>query len=136
MTPDAGPDPRGEPAAAAPELRAVGGIAVATPKGRLMGGPETDAFEAAVRGLLERGNRCLVVDLSAVEFMNSIGTGRLIALQVAYKDRGGLMRLAALNERLRYLFAQLSIWPLVFEVHETVDEAMAGFAGRRCPESG
>ena len=136
MTPPAGPDAGGVGPSGAPAIRSAGGIAVVTPRGRLMGGPETDAFEAAVRDLLERGNRCLVVDLSAVDFMNSIGTGRLIALQVGYKDRGGLMRLAALNERLRYLFAQLSIWPLVFEVHDTVDEAMAGFSGRRCPEAG
>jgi len=114
------------------EIHRQGGIAIVCPAGRLMGGPETEEFSGAVLQLMDEGNKCLVIDLSAVEFMNSVAIGQLIMFHGGYQRRGGQMKLCGLRDRVASIFASLKFSSLVFQVHPGREEAVASFEGRGC----
>ncbi len=111
----------------------VKGVAILAPKGWLMGGNETDEFEKAVRDLLEKGNRCLVVDLSDVAHMNSRALGILIGLNTSYMNRKGKLKLCHLDSKIQNILV-ITRLSLVFDVYATEREAVESFAPGECAE--
>ena len=54
----------------------------------------------AVRSLIERGRKQIVVDLEAVPFVDSAGLGELVGSYVSVERLGGSLRLANVNRRI------------------------------------
>jgi anti-sigma B factor antagonist len=109
------------------KARMVKDVAILCPRGWMMGGQETDDFEAAVRGLIEQGNRKLVVDLTDVAHMNSSALGTIIGLNTAYINRQGKMKLCHLDAKIQNILVVTRL-ALVFDVYGTEREAVASFA--------
>lgn len=105
-------------------VRNQGDVAIVTPTGWLVGGEETDQVEDVLRGLLAHGQLRVVVDLSGVAMMNSLAVGALMGCRQSYRNREGQLLLCGLNRRMTrmFLITQLT---LVFQLHETLDEALA-----------
>ncbi len=105
-------------------VRREGEVTIVSPTGWLVGGDETDQLEDLVRGLLADGHRRLVVDLSGIVMMNSLAVGALMGCRQSFRNRDCRMVLAGLNHRLArmFLITQLT---LVFEIHDTLDAALA-----------
>ncbi len=105
-------------------VRKLGEVTVVAPTGWLVGGDETDRLEEVVRGLLADGNRRLVIDLGGIAAMNSLAVGALMGCRQSYRNRDCQMVLCGLNRRLArmFLITQLT---LVFELYETLDQALA-----------
>lgn len=114
------------------KIRNEKGIAIVAPHGWLMGGAETDDFEQTIRGLLEQGNRCLVVDLVDVTHMNSSAIGVLVGCHASYANRQGRLALCNLEGRIQNAFV-ITRLSLVFDVYKSEREAVASF-GSGCPE--
>lgn len=90
---------------AAPELR---GWAA-----RLLAEPEDGSARATA----------VVVDLTAVPFVDSTGVGALLSVLRDVRGRGGDLVLAGPNHELRHLLASLGL-PAVLEVFETREQAL------------
>ena len=101
-----------------------GDVAIVTPAGWLVGGVETIELQHAIRDLLAEGNRRLVLDLSEVVMLNSLAVGALVGCRQSYKNREGQVALCGLNRRILRVFL-LTQLTLVFDLHETRDEALA-----------
>ena len=54
----------------------------------------------AVRGLIERGRKQIVLDLEAVPFVDSAGLGELVSSYASVKRLGGTLRLTNVNQRV------------------------------------
>jgi len=54
----------------------------------------------AVRGLIERGRKEIVLDLEAVPFVDSSGLGELVSSYASVKRLGGTLRLTNVNQRV------------------------------------
>lgn len=67
----------------------------------------------------------LVIDLSAVEFLDSTGLGVLVGGLKKVRSRGGTLRLVCTQERLLKIF-RITGLAKVFEIHDT-PEAAASF---------
>ncbi len=108
-------------------VRDEGDVVVVTPKGWLVGGDETDQLEETLRQLVAGDRRRVVLDLSEVVMMNSLAVGALMGCCRNYRDRAGRLVLCGLNRRLVriFLITQLT---LVFELHETLADALAALA--------
>jgi anti-sigma B factor antagonist len=117
------------------KVRMEKGVAVVALKGWLMGGAETDEMEKTIREALERGNRCLVLDLGDVNHMNSTALGKLVGLRTSYVNRGGTIKLCNLDKKIENLFVITKL-SLVFDVHASEREALASFGPGGCPEPG
>jgi anti-sigma B factor antagonist len=85
--------------------------------------------EAAITGLLARG-RCLVIDMSALDFIDCASLGALLRARGAARRGRGDVVLAAPQPQVRRILA-LTGQDEVFWVQASVAAAVAGMAGRR-----
>lgn len=77
----------------------------------------------ALNVVVERRPQRLVVDLSAVEYMDSSGLGTLVKVFQQVNAYKGKMVLVGMNERVRSAF-QITRLDQFFAIHQTVDEAL------------
>jgi anti-sigma B factor antagonist len=105
--------------------RTVNGVAVVDCDGRLVFGEESASLRDAVRSLLMM-NKQIVLNLGGVSYIDSGGLGTLVALYTTAQNSGGAIRLAALTKRVGDLL-QVTKLVTVFEVHETVEQAVNSF---------
>jgi anti-sigma B factor antagonist len=84
-------------------------------------------FKAKVVPLVEAHPK-VVIDMSAVEFVDSTGLGALVSCLKAASASGGDLRLCNISKPVRILF-ELTRMHRVFNIHNTLDEAVAAFGG-------
>ncbi|HEX5331686.1 MAG TPA: STAS domain-containing protein [Cellulomonas sp.] len=89
---------------------------------------EIDVYTASVlreqlANLVEAGRTDLVVDLTAVKFMDSTGLGVLVGVLKKVRGRDGRLQLVIDSERLLKVF-RITALTQVFTIHETVDAAL------------
>lgn len=68
----------------------------------------------------------VVLDFTAVTFIDSSCLGALVSLARGIRERNGDFRLAGLSEHTRSIF-QITRMERVFKIFNTVDEAVASF---------
>jgi len=102
------------------------GVAVIEPEGKLMGGADTGELDEKLYALLGRGQLQVVIDLGKTDWMNSSGIAILIHHWKKFNDAGGKLKLANLTKKIEkiMIIAKLTT---VFEVHDTLEEAIASF---------
>ncbi|MBC7187586.1 MAG: STAS domain-containing protein [Calditrichaeota bacterium] len=98
-------------------------VALITPEGKLMGGPETATLCQEVEKLDRAGYRRVVLDLSRVRWANSTAIGALIKCFLTLQDHGAELRLACLSERVRH-YMSITKLSRVIPTFESVDEAL------------
>jgi anti-sigma B factor antagonist len=77
-----------------------------------------------VVSLVGEGRRHLVVDLAAVDFVDSLGLGVLVSALKRVRAHGGELRVAGPSPRVRSLF-ELTRLEEIIEVHDSVAAAVA-----------
>ena len=100
-----------------------GKIAIIELKGSLVGDDDTDALRDMVGDFIEQGNKCLIIDLARVNYMNSSGIGSLIAAHASYARNNGQVRLVGISKNVQNLFVITKLID-VFEVHDTMEDAV------------
>ncbi len=103
-------------------------IVVLYPKGSFFGDRETDELQKAIMDEAAGGNARLVLNLSECQALNSTALGVLMRGYANYKGRNGEIKLCGLGKRIKDLFTMTKLI-MVFDHHETEDEAIAAFAG-------
>ena len=83
-------------------------------------------LKGAVSSALEAGRPRVVVDLSAVTFLDSSGLGALIAGLKATRQAGGDLRMSGANEQVRTVL-KLTNLDRVLRPYETVQAATDGW---------
>jgi len=103
------------------------GIGVVTVTGPLTAAT-IDGFREPLATWLraEQELKNLILDLAGVELMDSAGLGALMAALKEITARGGDLRIANLQRKLRLLF-EITRAYRVFEVFDSVDEAVRSF---------
>lgn len=92
-------------------------------------GGEIDVYTApqlrdAVLELVEGGAIRIVVDLGAVQFLDSTGLGVLVEAQKAVAEAGGSLAVVCTSERLLKVFTITGL-AQVFAIHDSVEAATA-----------
>ncbi len=103
------------------------GIAILDLSGKLMGGPDAEAFNEALRTLMHEGVLNFIVNLEKVNWVNSTGLGILISGYTTVKRAGGELKLMKVTERIENIFI-VSKLSTVFQSYATEDEALRSFA--------
>ncbi len=87
-----------------------------------------EAFRNQLTSWQEAESKVLnyVIDLEAVDFMDSAGLGTLISVLKRITERGGDMKIANLQKKPRMVFEITRAYK-VFEIYESVEEALKGF---------
>ncbi|HLX13491.1 MAG TPA: STAS domain-containing protein [Bacteroidota bacterium] len=103
-----------------------GKVAVIDIKGSLVGDSDTDTFRASVTDFIEQGNKCMVVNLAKVNYVNSSGLGAIISAHTNYSKNGGSVKLAGLSNNVQNLLVVTKLSD-IFEVYDNVDDAIDSF---------
>jgi anti-sigma B factor antagonist len=103
-----------------------GKVTVIHLQGNLMGGPDATTLNNKLHELVDAGKRQIVIDLAAVEFMNSSGLGLLIGGVSALKNSGGALRLANASEKIASLFTITKLTGLL-QTFPSVQAAVESF---------
>ena len=101
-------------------------IVVLSPGADSLDAGNAKAFRKAVALIIEERSR-IVLDLSAVSFVDSSGLGALIACQRLMNTRAGELRLCSISENVRALF-ELMRMQRVFKVFDSREEALRSFS--------
>jgi anti-sigma B factor antagonist len=88
----------------------------------------TEFFEA-VRELVEQGGRQIVLDLSAVSYIDSATIGCLVEIHRLVDGQGGAVKLVALQRRVHTMLSMTGVVRFL-EVYDGEAEALASLAER------
>ena len=80
----------------------------------------------AVSAQMERGRRQFVVDLGAVEAMDSLGIGDLVGAYTLVSRQGGDLKLLRLSKKIKLLM-EITALDQLFEVFSEEGEALRSF---------
>ncbi len=97
-------------------------------KGEFFGSIQGKTFRDAVAKLREAGKTNIVFDLSQTTLMDSSGIGVLIEMAQELRAINGDLRLAELETKMRNLFLMTRLLGEVFEIFDTVDDAVESFS--------
>ena len=106
--------------------REDGGVTIITVTGDLVIGDAESNFKKTITRLLEEGRVNLLIDLSAVGFLDSSGLGALVRALTNSQKEGGQTKLLNAGPQIRKLL-QMTKLDSVFEIHEDMEAAVSSF---------
>ena len=107
--------------------RTEGGVVVIEVSGSFLGDPEVKDFHDRLRQLKDDGSEKVVADLSKVDLISSAGVGALVGGAKTLREGSGDLKLANLSERTHNVLVVIARLGSVFNIHDTVDQAIADF---------
>ena len=108
------------------ERQQTEGIAILRLRGRLVAGDEAIAFRRWLTEKIEQGNTKAILDLRAVDYIDSTGLGSLVAAHSAFEKAGGALKLLNLSKRSAELLI-LTKLTIVFEMYDDEQAAVNSF---------
>lgn len=94
--------------------------------GKLRLGEGSQEFHTAIRAVIEKGRKNIVVNLENVTSIDSSGLGELVAGYVAVTRSGGQINLLHLSKRVHELMFMTKLLT-VFDVYDSESEAVNSF---------
>jgi anti-anti-sigma factor len=88
--------------------------------------PVLASFFSDVRQRVEGGARRLVIDLSAVGYLDSASIGCLMDVHRLLQEKGGALRLSGLQPRVETMISMTGVHKIV-PLHRDEEEALLGF---------
>jgi len=105
----------------------VGDVTVIDVAGRITLGEGSSALREAMRDLVTKGQKKILLNLGEVSYIDSSGIGELVSGFTTVTNSGGNLKLLNLNKRVKDLL-QITKLYTVFEVHEDEAAAIRSFA--------
>jgi anti-sigma B factor antagonist len=102
--------------------RQVGDVSVVDVAGRITLGEGSSTLRDALRDLVGKNQKKILLNLGEVSYIDSSGIGELVSGFTTVTNSGGQLKLLGLNKRVKDLL-QITKLYTVFDVHE--DEAGA-----------
>ncbi len=78
-------------------------------------------FDNALKGLLERGRKKIVLDFTKLDYMSSAGLRAMLSALKAAKNGGGNLVLVNVNERVRDTLILVGFQSLFLQFNDIVD---------------
>jgi len=88
--------------------------------------PVLASFFSDVRQRVEGGARRIVIDLSAVGYLDSASIGCLMDVHRLLQEKGGALRLSGLQPRVETMISMTGVHKIV-PLHRDEEEALLGF---------
>jgi anti-sigma B factor antagonist len=107
--------------------RQVGDVAVMDVAGRITLGEGSATLRDAMRDMVSKGQKKILLNLGEVSYIDSSGIGELVSGFTTVTNSGGALKLLNLNKRVKDLL-QITKLYTVFDVHEDEAGAIRSFA--------
>lgn len=102
--------------------READGVTVVNLSGRLTLGDASAQLRETLKGLIDGGQKKIVLNMGDVAYIDSSGLGELVSSFTTVKNSGGELKLANLTQKVNDLLTVTKLYT-VFEIHD--DEAAA-----------
>ena len=106
--------------------RELNGVAILDLKGRINLGEGSVQVQDAIRGLVGKGKKGILLNLGDVNYMDSSGLGELVGAYTSAKNQGADLKLLKLSQKVHDLL-QLTKLYTVFDVYDDETSAIASF---------
>lgn len=94
--------------------------------GRMMNGPESIHLHPHVKGLIEKNQIKIVVDMGKVKWFSSTGLGSLLASYTSLRKTNGDLRIARPTRKI-YSVLMATQLTKIFKHYDTVEEAIKSY---------
>lgn len=106
--------------------RQVGDITVIDVAGRITLGEGSSALRDALRDLVSKGQKKILLNLGDVSYIDSSGIGELVSGFTTVTNQGGQLKLLNLTKRVKDLL-QITKLYTVFDVHDEESTAIRAY---------
>ncbi len=106
--------------------RQVDGVAILDMSGRITLGEGSVQLRDAVRDLLSKGQKHILLNLADVNYIDSSGIGELVSAFTTMRNQGGELKLLKLTKKVHDLL-QITKLVTVFDIKDDEAEAIASF---------
>lgn len=96
-----------------------GSMSVVTLNGQFIGGDETDVLREALMAHGLKSGAQVIVDFTAVPYVDSSVIGVLLSANASFTKRGGKLVLAGMNDAVQQVFTMTKMH-LVFPLYDSV----------------
>ena len=107
--------------------RRVDDVTILDLSGRITLGEGSVQLREAVKDLLSRGSRKILLNLEDVNYIDSSGIGELVSAYTTVRNQGGDLKLLNLTKKVHDLL-QITKLYTVFDIKEDETSAVASFA--------
>ena len=108
------------------ETREVGHVTILDVKGRVVLGDEIGDLRDAVRGLLARDRKKIILNLAGVDYIDSSGVGELVSSFTTVRNAGGELKLLNLTPKVQDILGVTKLYT-VFDVRDDEFNAVKSF---------
>jgi len=102
--------------------RDLGDVRVVDLKGQIDGGPDSERLHEAIKEYLQQGKKKLVLNMTELRWVNSLGVGTLVAAYVSAKREDVVLSLVGTNERVRFVVER--VVPKLFTLFDSEEDAV------------
>ena len=106
--------------------REVNGVAVLDLSGRITLGEGSVQIRDAIRDLLGKGQKSILLDLGDVNYIDSSGLGELVSAYTSARNQSAALKLLKLTKKVHDLL-QLTKLYTVFDIYDDEAAAIASF---------
>jgi anti-sigma B factor antagonist len=106
--------------------REVDGVTVLDLNGRITLGEGSVQIRDAIRDLIAKGQKRILLDLGEVNYIDSSGLGELVSAYTTVKNQGAALKLLKLTRKVHDLL-QLTKLYTVFDIYDDEASAIASF---------
>jgi anti-sigma B factor antagonist len=106
--------------------RQAGDVTILDMNGAVRIGEGSVALRDAIRGLADGGKKKILLNLAGVKYIDSSGSGELIANYTTVRRQGGQLKLLNLTDKIQSLLVITKLLT-VFDVFEDEAEALKSF---------
>jgi anti-sigma B factor antagonist len=108
------------------EIRTVGDTKILDCSGKIVLGEGTMSIRNAVRDLLQKGSKKIILNLGEISYIDSSGIGELVSSFTTCVNNGGRLVLLNLTGRIQQLLAITKLL-VVFDTYENEEAAIESF---------
>jgi anti-sigma B factor antagonist len=106
--------------------REVQGVTIVDISGRITLGDETGTLRDAVRDLVSKGTKKIVLNLAEVSYIDSTGVGELVGSLMTVRNAGGELKLMNLTPKVKDVVYVTKLYT-VFDVKDDEFTAVKSF---------
>jgi anti-sigma B factor antagonist len=106
--------------------REVDGVTVLDLNGRITLGEGSVQLREAVRDLISKGSKNILLNMSDVNYIDSSGLGELVSAFTTAKNQGAAVKLLGLTKKVKDVL-QLTKLYTVFDIYDDEASAIASF---------
>ena len=108
------------------ESRDVGQITILDMRGRITLGDEIEDLRHAVRNLVAKGQKKIILNLAEVDYIDSSGVGELVGCFTTVRNAGGELKLLNLSKKVHDVLQVTKLYT-VFDVRDDEFNAVKSF---------